>query len=181
MDKEAWWAIVHWVTKSQTQLSDWTHSQGQTTGTIDKSLKNKTSLIRSNRRYQTLEEESHLLRVHCAAWVSVGRMQRDKESALADTSRDGKSPLWLKWDGSKSPPRHTLRTESMGTVKDWCREPFREQVYDVGSVPAQSIISTHQALLMADQHIVNAENISVKYMSEPPSFQPRPFILPMRK
>ena len=24
MDREAWWAVVHGVTKSQTQLSDWT-------------------------------------------------------------------------------------------------------------------------------------------------------------
>ena len=24
MDREAWCAVVHWVTKSQTQLSDWT-------------------------------------------------------------------------------------------------------------------------------------------------------------
>ena len=133
MDRGAWWAIVHWVTNSQTQLSDWAHTLGQTIGTFDNSIKNKASLIRSNRRYQTLEEEGHLLRVHCgAAWVSVGRMQRAKESALADTSaRDGKSPLWLKWDRSKSPPRGTLRTESMDTVKDWCRS-FREQVYEAG-------------------------------------------------
>ena len=31
MDKEAWRAAVHWVAKSQTQLSDWTDIQVYTT------------------------------------------------------------------------------------------------------------------------------------------------------
>ena len=28
MDREAWHAVVHWVTKSQTQLSNWTDLKG---------------------------------------------------------------------------------------------------------------------------------------------------------
>ena len=27
MDRRAWWATVHWITKSQTQLSNWAHTQ----------------------------------------------------------------------------------------------------------------------------------------------------------
>ena len=31
MEGGAWWATVHWVAKSQTQLSDFTHSLTQAT------------------------------------------------------------------------------------------------------------------------------------------------------
>ena len=27
MDRTAWWATVHWISKSQTQLSNWAHTQ----------------------------------------------------------------------------------------------------------------------------------------------------------
>ena len=47
MDMEAWWAAVHWVTKSQTWLSEWTELGPETgcisnsrKGTIHKNLRN---------------------------------------------------------------------------------------------------------------------------------------------
>ena len=61
--------------------------------TLDNRLKNETLFIRGNRKHKILEEESHLLRVHCAAWLSMGRMERDMEESLAGTPAQGREGL----------------------------------------------------------------------------------------
>ena len=96
MDREAWRAAVHGVTKSQTQLSDWTelNSHYGKHGEVFKKIKNGTTIWSGNSNSGYLSKGD---KTHCLEKLSTPPMFTAASSTRVKVWKQCKCPLAGEW------------------------------------------------------------------------------------
>ena len=124
MDREAWRAAIHGVTKSQTQLSDWTELKREEKRKAREKGKDKSKL---NGEFQTIarRDKKAILREHCKE--KNNRMQ--KTSNLFKKIRNTKGTFHARMGMIKNRNSKDL-TEAEEIKKRW--EEYTEELYKKG-------------------------------------------------